>query len=92
PVLGLVDDLGLLLAAIEMFLRLAPPEVVSEIEERYRQGHGPLRTDLENAEEYLGKLWSWAKRKVERFTHKYAGRVGDKAFVKGIELQSRGDS
>ena len=33
PGLGRVDDLLVLLAAMEMFTRLAPPEVVAEIEE-----------------------------------------------------------
>lgn len=92
PVIGQVDDLILLLAAISMFTRLAPPDVVSEIEEQYRQGHGPLRTDLESAEEHLGRLWSWAIQKVEQLAEKYSQRVKDEAFVKDVESKSSSSS
>jgi len=66
PVIGHLDDLLLLLAAMEMFVRLAPSPVVEEIEERYRKGHGPLRTDLEKAEKYMGRLWSKARKKFNQ--------------------------
>lgn len=85
PVLGRVDDLLVLLAAMEMFTRLAPPEVVAEIEEKYREGHGPLRTDLEAAEKHLGRLWTWAVPKVERLAQKYKKRVDNEAFVRDVK-------
>lgn len=75
PVIGQVDDLLLLLAALEMFVRLAPPEVVQEVEERYRRGHGPLWDDLRNVEQHLGRLWSWARKAASRRARRYAGRV-----------------
>ena len=89
PVIGMVDDLVLLLAGLDMFVRLAPPEVVQEIEERYRRGHGPLRTDLEKAEEHFGRLWSWAVGRMESSSREYAQRVKDSAFVRKVELRSQ---
>lgn len=89
PLIGQMDDLVLLFAALELFVRLAPREVVEEIEERYRKGHGPLRTDLENAERYLGRFWSWAARKVNKFAEKYASRVADPSFVEGLKSRLR---
>ena len=88
PVIGQLDDLILLLAAIEMFTRLAPPGVVADIEAKYREGHGPLRTDLETAEKHLGRLWSWAIRKVEQLASKYRGRVDNEAFVEDLKQKS----
>ena len=85
PGLGRVDDLLVLLAAMEMFTRLAPPEVVAEIEEKYREGHGPLRTDLEAAQKHLGRLWTWAIPKVEQLAQKYKKRVDNEAFVQNIK-------
>ena len=88
PLIGMVDDLLLLLAAIEMFVRLAPAQVVEDLEARYREGHGPLRTDLEKAEKYMGRFWSWATRKVIDLSRKYARKVKDQAFVNDVELKS----
>ncbi len=88
PVLGLVDDLLILIAAIEMFTRMAPPEVVEEVEERYRRGHSPLRTDLEMAQKHMGRLWSWATGKVRSYSQKYGNRVKDRAFVRDLEVRS----
>lgn len=89
PAVGMVDDLFLLLAALDMFVRLAPPEVVAEVEQRYWQGHGPLRTDLEKAEAQFGRMWSWAVEKIEKYAREYAGRVKDQAFVGDIEYKTR---
>jgi uncharacterized membrane protein YkvA (DUF1232 family) len=89
PGIGMVDDLVLLLAALEMFTRWAPAEVVEEIENRYREGHGPLRTDLEKAQEHFGRLWSWAVNKVEKSSGKYAQKVTDRDFVRKVERDSR---
>lgn len=84
PLIGQMDDLVLLFAALELFVRLAPPEVVEEIEQRYREGHGPLRTDLESAERHLGRLWSWGKRKVSKLGEKYASRVKETSFIENL--------
>jgi uncharacterized membrane protein YkvA (DUF1232 family) len=93
PGIGMVDDLVLLLAALEMFVRWAPPEVVEEIERQYREGHGPLRSDLENAEQYFGRLWSWASKKLENSSREYAHKVTDRNFTKNLERKtsSKGD-
>jgi uncharacterized membrane protein YkvA (DUF1232 family) len=89
PGVGMVDDLVLLLAALEMFVRLAPPEVVEEVEDRYRQGHGPLRSDLEKAEKYFGRIWSWALNKIVSSSREYARKVTDYGFVKNVERRSK---
>jgi uncharacterized membrane protein YkvA (DUF1232 family) len=89
PGIGMLDDLVLLLAALEMFVRWAPPEVVEDIENRYREGHGPLRTDLEKAEEHFGRLWSWAVHKIENSSRDYVRKATDRDFVKNVERKSK---
>ncbi len=89
PGIGRVDDLLVLLAAMEMFVRFAPPDVVAEIEARYRQGHGPLREDLEAAERHLGRVWSWARRRVEDLERRYRPRVDDQGYLEELEKRTR---
>jgi hypothetical protein len=83
-----------LLAALEMFVRWAPPEVVEELEKQYRDGHGPLRSDLENAEKHFGRLWSWASKKIENSSRQYARKVTDPTFIKNVarKTKTRSDS
>jgi uncharacterized membrane protein YkvA (DUF1232 family) len=88
PGIGMVDDLVLLLAALEMFVRWAPADVVEEIESRYREGHGPLRSDLKNAEKHFGRLWSWALKKIENSSREYAQKVMDHDFIKNVERKT----
>jgi uncharacterized membrane protein YkvA (DUF1232 family) len=88
PGIGMVDDLVLLLAALEMFVRWAPADVVEEIESRYREGHGPLRSDLKNAEKHFGRLWSWALKKIENSSREYAQKVMDRDFIKNVERKT----
>jgi uncharacterized membrane protein YkvA (DUF1232 family) len=89
PIIGLADDLFLLLAAMDMFVRLAPPEVVEDLEKKYWEGHGPLRADLAQAERHFGRLWSWAVQKLEHKAREYTDRVKDQTFVRNIERKSR---
>ena len=89
PVIGLADDLFLLLAALDMFVRLAPPEVVADLEKNYLSGHGPLREDLAQAERHFGRLWSWAVKKMEKTARGYGDRVKDQTFVRNVESRSR---
>ncbi len=89
PVIGLADDLFLLLAALDMFVRLAPPEVVEDLEKSYREGHGLLRDDLAQAERHFGRLWSWAVNKMETKAREYGDRVKDQAFVRKVERRSQ---
>jgi uncharacterized membrane protein YkvA (DUF1232 family) len=89
PGIGMVDDLVLLLAALEMFARWAPPEVVEDIERRYREGHSPLREDLKSAEKHFGRLWSWASKKIEKSSREYARKVIDHDFIKNVERRSK---
>ena len=88
PVLGFADDLLLLFAALELFVRLAPKDVVAELEARYDEDFGSLRVDLEQAEQHFGRLWSWAVDKIEEKSRKYVDRVKDHTFVRDIERQT----
>ena len=88
PVLGLADDVLLLFAAFELFVRLAPKDVVAEMEARYDEDFGSLQADLKQAEQHFGRLWSWAVDKIEEKSRKYVDRVKDQTFVQDIERQT----
>ncbi len=88
PVLGLADDVLLLFAAMELFVRLAPKDVVAEMEARYDKDFGSLQDDLEQAEQHFGRLWSWAVDKIEEKSHQYVDRIKDQTFVRDIEHQT----
>jgi hypothetical protein len=62
------------------------------VEEQYQRGHRPLWEDLKNAEQHLGRLWSWARKAASRWAARYAGRVEDESLIERVEVQSTLDS
>jgi hypothetical protein len=64
--------------------------VVEDIETRYREGHGPLRSDLDKAQEHFGRLWSWAVGKIEKSSREYAQKVTDRDFINKVGEKTGG--
>ena len=88
PLVGRLDDLLILFAALEAFTRLAPPDVVADLERRYEQGHRPLQEDLASARKHLKTFWRWARLFIEHLGAQYQDRASDPSYVRRIEMKA----
>jgi len=66
PVIGQLDDLGVLIFGLDFFIRNAPPEVVEEHMSRIARNDDELRHDLERAQGALSGRASELRATLDR--------------------------
>ena len=77
PVIGQLDDLGVLIFGLDFFIRNAPPEVVEEHMSRIARNDDELKHDLERAQGALSGRASELRATLDRILSR--DREGDNA-------------
>ena len=77
PVLGQLDDLGVLIFGLDFFIRNAPPEVVEEHMGRIARNDDELKRDLERAQGMLSERATELRATLDRILSR--DREGDNA-------------
>ena len=73
PVLGQLDDLGVLIFGLDFFIRNAPKEVVEEHMSRIARNDDELKHDLERAQEMLSGRASELRATLDRILSRDRG-------------------
>jgi len=66
PVLGQLDDLAVVLLGLDLFIRVAPPELIDEHLAKIAQDKDELRRDLAKAERVLGDRFAGLRATLDR--------------------------
>ena len=77
PVIGQLDDLGVLIFGLDFFIRNAPKEVVEEHMGRIARNDDDLKRDLERAQGMLSSRASGLRATLDRILSR--DREGDKS-------------
>ncbi|MFN2521341.1 MAG: YkvA family protein [Candidatus Limnocylindria bacterium] len=91
PVLGQLDDLAVVLLALDLFIRVAPREVVAEHLARISRDEDNMRHDMEQVQRLLGERFVGIRNNLDRILQRERARLGGTDAASALERwQERG--
>ena len=85
PVLGQLDDLAVVLLALDLFIRTAPKDVVAEHLARISRGEDDMRRDLDQVQRLLGGRFTGIRNNLDRILQRERARLGTTDAASALE-------
>ena len=90
PVLGQLDDLAVVLLALDLFIRTAPKDVVAEHLARISRDEDDMRRDLDQVQRLLGGRFTGIRNNLDRILQRERARLGTTDAASALERWQEG--
>ncbi len=91
PIVGQLDDLAVVLLALDVFIKTAPADVVAEHLARISRDRDDVRRDLDQVQRLLGRRFAGIRNNLDRILQRERARLGGTDAAAALERwQERG--